>query len=113
MKTQLVESHRERVAKIERGDLKVVGQNVFTGTEPSPLAEGEDGGILTVDPGVERARIEALEEWRSERDEDAVRKSLDELRAAAEDADTNIMPATLACARAGVTTGDRGDVGKG
>ena len=51
MKTQLVESHRARVAKIERGDLKVVGQNAFTSSEPSPLQEGEDGGILTVDPG--------------------------------------------------------------
>ena len=108
MKTQLVESHRERVGKIERGELQVVGQNVFTSTEPSPLAEGEDGGILTVDPDVERARIAAVEEWRSERDEGAARAALDELRAAAQDEGTNIMPATLACARAGVTTGEWG-----
>src|SRR4051812_2026906 len=56
MKTQLVESHRDRVAKIEAGELKVVGQNVYTATEESPLARGEDGGILTVDPNVERDR---------------------------------------------------------
>jgi (2R)-ethylmalonyl-CoA mutase len=108
MKTQLVESHRERVARIERGDLKVVGQNVFTSTEESPLAKGEDGGILTVDPNVERDRIAAVVEWRSQRDEAAVGKALDELRAAAEDESTNIMPATLAAARAGVTTGEWG-----
>jgi (2R)-ethylmalonyl-CoA mutase len=108
MKTQLVESHRERVGKIERGELQVVGQNVFTSSEPSPLAEGEDGGILTVDPDVERSRIEQVQEWRSQRDEDAARAALDELRAAAEDETTNIMPATLACARAGVTTGEWG-----
>src|SRR4051794_2438348 len=60
MKTQLVESHRERVAAIERGDLQVVGQNVYTSTEDSPLAGGEDGGIMTVDPGVEASSIEAV-----------------------------------------------------
>src|ERR671929_1211798 len=57
MKTQLVESHRERVGRIERGELQVVGQNVFTATERSPLQEGEDGGILTVDPNVERDQV--------------------------------------------------------
>ena len=67
MKTQLVESHRERVAAIERGDHKVVGQNVYTSTEASPLAGGEDGGIMTVDPGVEASAIEAVRAWRSER----------------------------------------------
>src|SRR5205085_3899520 len=58
MKTQLVESHRERVRKIEGGELKVIGQNVYTATEPSPLQEGEDGGILTVDPAVEQSQID-------------------------------------------------------
>ena len=76
MKTQLVESHRERVGRIESGELKVVGQNVFTSTEPSPLQEGEDGGILTVDPNVERGQIEAVRAWRAERDETAVRAAL-------------------------------------
>jgi (2R)-ethylmalonyl-CoA mutase len=106
MKTQLVESHRERVAKIERGDLKVVGQNVYQSSEPSPLQEGEDGGILTVDPGVEQGAIEAIEAWRSQRDEAAVGKALDALSAAARDESTNIMEATIACAKAGVTTGE-------
>ena len=106
MKTQLVESHRARIAKIERGDLKVVGQNVFTSSEPSPLQEGEDGGILTVDPGVEKGSIEAVEKWRSERDDSVVGGALDALSTAARDESTNIMEATLACARAGVTTGE-------
>ena len=74
MKARLVESHRERVARIESGELKVVGQNSFTETEDSPLTAGADGGILTPDPEVERERIEALEQWKAERDEAAVRR---------------------------------------
>jgi (2R)-ethylmalonyl-CoA mutase len=106
MKTQLVESNRERVARIERGDLKVVGQNTFTNTEPSPLQEGEDGGILTVDPAVEQGQIEAVREWRSKRDQAAVDDALTQLAEAARDESTNIMPATLAAAKAGATTGE-------
>ena len=72
MKARLVESHRERVAKIERGELKVVGQNAYTETEDSPLTADAEGGILKPDPEVERERVEALEQWRAERDEAAV-----------------------------------------
>jgi len=106
MKTQLVESHRARVGAIERGEHKVVGQNVYTEHEPSPLQEGEDGGILRMDPTVERASIEAVEAWRSQRDEAEAQRALDELRAAAADESVNVMPTTLTCARAGVTTGE-------
>ncbi len=106
MKTRLVESHRARVGAIERGDLKVIGKNVFTSTEPSPLEEGEDGGILTVDPDVERGQIEAVREWRSGRDQAAVDAALEELSSAAADESSNVMPATLAAARAGATTGE-------
>ena len=106
MKTQLVESHRARVGAIERGEHKVVGQNVYTEHEPSPLQEGEDGGILRVDPAVERNSIEAVREWRSQRDEAEVERAMSELRAAAADESVNVMPATLACAAAGVTTGE-------
>jgi (2R)-ethylmalonyl-CoA mutase len=108
MKTQLVESHRARMRRIEGGELKVVGQNVYTEAEPSPLQEGEDGGILHVDPAMERAAISALEAWRGERDAAAVESALDELRAAAADPSVNIMPPTLAAARAGATTGEWG-----
>lgn len=106
MKTQLVESHAARVAAIERGELKVVGQNVFTSSERSPLQEGEDGGILTVDPDVERGAIEALGAWRSSRDQAAVDAALEQLREAARDESQNIMPPTLEAARAGATTGE-------
>src|SRR4051812_19764360 len=106
MKTQLVESNRARVARIERGDLKVIGQNVYTSGEPSPLQEGEDGGILTVDPNVEQGQIEAVREWRSKRDQAAVEDALSQLAEAARDESTNIMPATLAAAKAGATTGE-------
>jgi ethylmalonyl-CoA mutase len=107
MKARLVESHRERMAKVESGDLKVVGQNSFTETEGSPLTVGAaDGGILTPDPEVERECREALERWKAERDGGAVEQALEELRAAAEDEGANIMPATIAAARAGATTGE-------
>ncbi len=106
MKTQLVESHRSRVNAIETGEQKVIGQNVFTSTEPSPLQQGEDGGILTVDPAVEQQQIEAIQAWRAERDQAACDAALEALRAAAADPSANIMEPTLAAAKAGVTTGE-------
>ncbi len=106
MKTQLVESHRARVRRIEAGELKVVGQNIYTEAAPSPLQEGEDGGIMRVDPAVERSAIDALARWREERDSAAVERALEELRAAAADESVNVMKATLAAARAGATTGE-------
>ncbi|MDX6622091.1 MAG: ethylmalonyl-CoA mutase [Solirubrobacterales bacterium] len=106
MKARLVESHRERFGRIERGEQKVVGQNSFKETEDSPLTAGADGGILTPDPEVERERIAALEEWKAERDESAVRAALEELGRVAADDSENIMPATIAAAKAGATTGE-------
>jgi ethylmalonyl-CoA mutase len=106
MKTQLVESHRARVRRIESGTQKVVGQNCFTEHEPSPLEQAEDGGVLRVEPEIERAAIEAVREWRRNRDQAAVDRALDDLRAAAADRKTNIMPATLLAAKAGATTGE-------
>jgi (2R)-ethylmalonyl-CoA mutase len=106
MKARLVESHRERVGRIERGEQKVIGQNVFTEGEDSPLTGGDDGGIMTVDPEVERERIEALEQWRASRDETAVGVALAELARVAATENENIMPATIAAARAGATTGE-------
>ncbi len=106
MKARLVESHRERVGRIERGEQKVIGQNSFKETEESPLTAGADGGILTPDPEVERERIAALEEWKGERDQAAVDAALAELAAVAADESENIMPATIAAAKAGATTGE-------
>ncbi|HEY5053881.1 MAG TPA: protein meaA [Solirubrobacterales bacterium] len=110
MKACLVESHRERVGRIESGELKVIGQNSFTETEESPLTAGADGGVLTPDPEVERERVEALEQWKSERDGDAVRVALDELARVADDDSQNVMPATIAAAKAGATTGEWAEV---
>ncbi len=110
MKARLVESHRERVARIESGEQKVIGQNSFTETEDSPLTAGADGGILTPDPEVERERIEALEQWKAERDSDAVAAALAELAKVAADESQNIMPATIAAAVAGATTGEWAEV---
>jgi (2R)-ethylmalonyl-CoA mutase len=106
MKAALVESHRERWRRIEAGELTVVGMNRFTSTERSPLTADADGGILVVDPEVEAEQQAAVRRWRAERDQAAVDSALNELaRVAREDAE-NIMPASIAAARAGVTTGE-------
>jgi ethylmalonyl-CoA mutase len=106
MKARLVESHRDRVAKIERGEIKVIGQNCFTETEDSPLTAGADSGILTPDPEVERERTDALERWKAERDQPAVDRALELLAEAAGDPSANVMPATIEAAKAGATTGE-------
>src|SRR4051812_42631721 len=105
MKSALVESHRERIGRIERGEQIVVGVNKYTETEPSPLTASGDGGILTVDPNVEEDAKAALQEWRDGRDAGAVEAALEELRRVA-NSEENVMEATLAAARAGATTGE-------
>ncbi|MDQ6804695.1 MAG: protein meaA [Actinomycetota bacterium] len=106
MKAALVEAHRERINRIESGELVVVGVNRYTETEPSPLTADGEGGILVVDPEVEAERRAAVEEWRSTRDEAAAHAALAELARAAHADSENILPATIAAARAGVTTGE-------
>jgi len=106
MKAQLVESHRERIRRIEDGEQKVVGLNDYRETESSPLTDDSEGGILVVDPAVEAQQTEALTKWRSERDQAAVDAALAEVARVAADGDENIMPATIAAARAGATTGE-------
>jgi ethylmalonyl-CoA mutase len=105
MKAALVGSHRERIRRIEAGEQVVVGVNRFTESEPSPLLAGADGGILTVDAGVESGQREAVARWRSARDDRAVQDALRALREVAA-GEGNIMEPTLAAARAGVTTGE-------
>ncbi len=106
MKSALVESHRKRWQRIESGDQVAVGMNRFTTTEPSPLTAGADGGILVVDPEVEAERRRAVEQWRAERDQEAVDEALAALAQTAANDHENIMPATIAAARAGATTGE-------
>jgi ethylmalonyl-CoA mutase len=106
LKGRLVRSHAERIRHIEDGELTVVGVNRYTETEPSPLtAAGDEGHILRVDPALEAETIAELQAWRAERDDDAVKRSLDQLRQAAE-GDENIMAATIDLAHAGGTTGE-------
>ncbi len=105
MKAALVESHRDRMRRVESGELVMVGQNRFTETEESPLTADAEGGILVVDPTVEAQQREALNRWRAERDEGAVGEALAELRRVAA-SEENVMEATLSAARAGVTTGE-------
>ena len=136
MKAALVDAHRERIQRIESGEQIVVGQNRFTETEDSPLTAGGESGpahpILVVDPAVEAQQIEAIQIWRSERDQAAVDEALAELARVAALADgtgaspggaalgaapngapgagasepVNLMVPTLAAARAGASTGE-------
>jgi (2R)-ethylmalonyl-CoA mutase len=110
MKSRLVESHRERVARIESGEQKVIGQNSFKESAESPLTAGADGGIMTPDPEVERELVAALEQWKANRDQGAVDAALAELAKVAADDGQNIMPATIAAAKAGATTGEWSEV---
>jgi (2R)-ethylmalonyl-CoA mutase len=105
LKSQLVASHAERRARIESGEEKIVGVNCFESTEPNPLTADLDAAIMTVDPAVERNVVAALQRWRDERDEARAHQALAELKRIAA-GDGNLMPATLECARAGVTTGE-------
>lgn len=104
MKARLVDSNADRLNRIERNQTVVVGVNRWTEGEPSPLM-GEDGGIMVVDPAVEQEQISRLHAWRQTRDAQAVTAALADLRAAAAEG-RNIMPASILCARAGVTTGE-------
>jgi (2R)-ethylmalonyl-CoA mutase len=106
MKSKLVESNTARLESIERGEQVVVGVNKFTEAEASPLAAG-DGTILTVPHEVEAEQIERLNAWRAARDGAAVAAALTDLRAAAAEG-RNVMPASIAAAKAGVTTGEWG-----
>jgi len=107
MKTSLVQANAARLGRIETGDTMVVGVNRFEAGEPSPLTGG-DTEIMVVDPKVEQEQIDALKAWRGARDSAAVETSLSALRAAAK-AGKNIMPPSIACAKAGVTTGEWGE----
>ncbi len=104
MKSALVQSNADRLNRIEAGETVVVGVNKYTSTEPSPLMTA-DGGIMVVDPAVEQAQIDSLNAWRANRDQDAVDAALADLRAAASEG-RNVMPPSIAAAKAGVTTGE-------
>jgi (2R)-ethylmalonyl-CoA mutase len=107
LKSRLVASMAARTRRIESGEQTVVGVNRFTETTPGPL--GGEGAILTVDPAVGAEMVADVEAWRSARDRTAVDAALEELRRVAR-SDENVMPATIALARAGGTTGEWGAV---
>ena len=108
MKEALIASNAARIADIERGDQILVGVNAYTETEASPLDSGAEG-ILTVSEAMEIEQIAALQSWRQQRDEAAVRQALVDLKEAAAEG-LNIMPPSIAAAKAGVTTGEWGAV---
>ncbi|MGW3958447.1 protein meaA [Amycolatopsis sp. NPDC005003] len=105
MKSQLVASLAGYRREMENGDRVLVGVNKFETTEPSPLQAEGAKAIETIDPAVEKAAVTAIEEWRSQRDNDAVERSLATLKERAQTAE-NLFEATVDCARAGVTTGE-------
>ena len=109
LKSQLVSSHAGHRARIESGEEKIVGVNCFEATEPSPLTADLDTAVHTADPTVEAQLVDAVQEWRTTRDgpycHPRAAQALRLLKEAAA-SDANLMEATLACARAGVTTGE-------
>jgi ethylmalonyl-CoA mutase len=105
MKHQLVEAHAERRRRIESGEDKVVGVNCFTETEPSPLTAESGAVVQAVDPAAERRATRAVQEWRAGRDQNQADEALGRLQSDAKTG-VNLVPASLACARAGVTTGE-------
>jgi ethylmalonyl-CoA mutase len=107
LKQRLVEANAERIAAIERGEQVVVGVNKYTETAESPLTKDLDGAIMTVDPAVERQAIDAIKRWRAQRDGAAAAAAIEALRTAVRRGD-NIMPPSIAAAKAGVTTGEWG-----
>jgi (2R)-ethylmalonyl-CoA mutase len=109
VKQRLVESNAARLAAIEAGEQKVVGVNSYAESETSPLTESLDDAILVVDPEVEARLVDDVERWRANRDAAAARKALGALARAASDGE-NIMPASIAAAHAGVTTGEWGQM---
>jgi (2R)-ethylmalonyl-CoA mutase len=107
LKGRLVGSHAERMRRIENGDLPIIGVNRFEETAASPL--GGEESIMRVDPGVQQQMIADVDEWRANRDNDAVKRSIEELRRVAETGE-NVMPATIDLAHAGGTTGEWANV---
>ncbi len=105
MKSAMVASHAERRRRIETGEDVVVGVNRFTTTEPNPLLADIDNAIMTVDSAVEQDAVEAVRRWRGARDAAAVEAATQALRDACK-SEVNLMAATVACAKAGVTTGE-------
>ena len=110
LKSALVDAHARHRARIESGEDVVVGVNRFTTTEPSPLTADRAGAVQVIDPGAEESAVKAVAAWRDSRDADPVaaaevRAALGQLKADAA-TETNLMTATLRCARAGATTGE-------
>ena len=106
VKARLVAAHAARRARIESGQDQVVGVNCFQATEPSPLTADTDAAVHHVDPACEVAVRTDLADWCQRRDQAGALAALDRLRADAARPDVNLMEATLACARVGVTTGE-------
>jgi (2R)-ethylmalonyl-CoA mutase len=109
VKRELVKSHTERMRAIESGELKIVGVNCYQETAESPLTAGGDSGIMKVDPRAEQDQIAALQAFREDREASQVETSLKALREAATSG-ANVMPASIQCAHAGVTTGEWSEV---
>jgi len=105
LKEALVQSNTSRVQSVVSGALPVVGVNMFTESTPSPLTQAGDGGIMTVDPKAEAEQISTLKAWKESRDQSKVDEALKALSQAAKNGD-NIMPTSIAAAKAGATTGE-------
>ncbi len=108
MKSALVASQGERMSKLVKGEQIVVGKNKWTDGLESPLVKDSDGGIFMVDAEAAQRTLDALNKTRTERDPVRVKKALEDLASAARQG-VNMMPASIECAKARVTTGEWSD----
>jgi len=108
MKSRLVAAHAERRARLESGDAVIVGLNAYTETEPNPMLADLAGAVQVVDADVAQRAIDSVQQWRASRNEDQAQAALNALRDAAATS-ANLMPFTIGCVRAGVTTGEWAD----
>ncbi|MEO9823085.1 MAG: protein meaA [Paracoccaceae bacterium] len=108
MKSRLVDANSDRIGRIEVGETTVVGVNKYEAGEPSPLTSGPEA-IMVADPKAEADQIDRLEQWRADRDNGLVNAALADLKAACVEG-RNVMPASIAAAKAGATTGEWGNV---
>lgn len=88
---------------IEKGDNIVVGVNKYQVEEPSP------SGLLRVDLSVGDKQKEKLKALRAERDNQAVERALEKLRAVCR-SDENVMPVIIEAVKTYATLGEITDV---
>ena len=103
MKESLVKSLSQRSYDIETKSKKIIGVNCFEETEVSPLSVDES--IQKVDEKIVKNKVSSLQKYKKNRDQAIIEENLQKLKFAVKNSE-NIMPISIECAKAGVTTGE-------